>query len=240
VNGEPIVAAVGTVDAIGVAGTAGVAAAWGTLGVAPPGNGRTFRALFARTDSTFRRLDPVSRVLVLAAEVAGLDRVLPLAARDDTALVVETTLGCLDTDLRFARGLARGLVLGSIFPYTLPSAGLGELALRHRLRGPSLCLSISREEAGEALREGARLLAAGEARYVLAGCVDVLAESRPTAAATCRAVVALLARDDVGAVAVAPWTGAMADPFARLLVAVPRVLPSTGVLIRDPGAGEAD
>ncbi|HEX5052334.1 MAG TPA: beta-ketoacyl synthase N-terminal-like domain-containing protein [Planctomycetota bacterium] len=212
----PVILAVGAVDESCITGTAGVHVRWSELGSSAPGTGRTFRAVFGRPDETFRRLDRVSRALVLASTAAGLDGLLSPEARAGCALVVETCLGCLDSDLRFAQSLGTGMCDGPVFPYTLPSTCLGEIALRHGLRGPSVCLSIAPEASGLALAEARNLLAAGDAEHALACTVDVLERMAPDTPATCRAVVALLARARADLAPVAPWPGPGADPWSRL------------------------
>lgn len=210
----PAVLALGLADERLVAGTSGVRAEWRALGVEPPGDGRAFRAIFGRRDATFRRLDRASRALVLAAEAAGIGERLPREARDDTALVVETERGSLDADLEFAASLGPGPARGAVFAYTLPSASLGEVALRHGLRGPAICLSIGAGRSGEALLEARRLIEDGEAPFALAGCVEALGQARGGLGGALRAVVALIGAAEDGA-AVAAWpTGA--DPFAEL------------------------
>jgi 3-oxoacyl-(acyl-carrier-protein) synthase len=204
VTRNPAILAVGAMDAGGVAGTSGVRGEWAALGIEAPGDARTFRALFRRTDRALRRLDRASRALVVAAEAAGLGALLPRDARDETALVVETARGSLESDLRFARSLAPGPPHGAVFPFTLPSASLGEVAIRHRLRGPAVCLSVDAESAGEALREAARLLEDGDARFAVAGCVEV-GEPRVGLPGALRAVVALVAPSRADLAAVLPW-----------------------------------
>ncbi|MBX3464607.1 MAG: hypothetical protein KF830_15670 [Planctomycetes bacterium] len=201
----PAIAAIGLVDRERIVGTAGVDKAWRDLGSAPPGNGRTFRAVFGRGDETFRRLDVASRVLVLAGAAAGLDVVLPAAVRDDTALVVATTVGCLDADRQFAHSLGAEMLAAPVFPYTLPSTCLGELALRHGLRGAGVCLSVAPGDGAQAFAEGARLLAAGEAAAAVVAWVDVLRDDP----VNCDAALALLAPPGLGLRAVAAWP---ADP----------------------------
>lgn len=213
----PVVAAIGTVDRQRVAGTGGVDRRWRDLGVDAPGDGRTFRAVFGRSDETFRRLDPASRVLVLATEAAGLDRVLGAGQREATALVVATTIGCLDADRQFARSLGSEMLDAPIFPYTLPSTCLGEVALRHGLRGTSICLSVVPDGAGVALAEAVRLLAAGEADTAVAATIDVLRGEPPTCAAT----VVLLAHPRLALPAVAPWPTSTVDAFAAIRAALP-------------------
>lgn len=208
--GAEILAA-GRVDARGVAGSSGVRGVWTDLGVQAPGTAASFRALFGRPDATFRRIDRASRALVLAAEAAGLAEALPRTARDDTALVIETERGCLEADLRFQRGLERDVLEGAVFPYTLPSAALGELALRHGLRGPALCLSIGADGRGEALREAVRLIEEGAVTYAVAGRVEALSEARADLGPGLHAVVVLLAprgtRAGAAACDIAPGDG---------------------------------
>ena len=218
----PVITALGLVDERRLVGSSGLATTWAQLGVPAPGDGRTFRAVFGRSDETFRRLDRVSRVLVLAAEAAGLSRTIPAAAAPATGLVFETSLGCLDADLRFAASMAAGLCDGPVFAYTLPSTSLGEVALRHGLRGPTVCLATLPDERGAALREAELLLATGDVELVVAGCVDVLATAHQGLAPACRALVAVLAAPHLGLPAVAPWPGtggsaydALATAFAR-------------------------
>ena len=223
---DPAILAVGALDARVVAGTSGVRAEWAELGVEAPGDGRAFRTLFRRTDPTFRRLDRASRALVLAAEAAGLGALLPRDARDETALVIETERGSLEADLRFARSLSPGPALGAVFPFTLPSASLGEVAIRHRLRGPAVCLSVDTGSQGEALAEAARLLEEGEARYAVAGCVEACGP-RAGRPAELRAVIALVAAPGTAG-AVLPWPrGALAfAELAAFAVRVARVAPA--------------
>ncbi|MGB3967722.1 MAG: hypothetical protein WBO45_13405, partial [Planctomycetota bacterium] len=99
----PTIAALGLVDRERLAGSAGIATSWAKLGVPAPGNGRTFRGVFGRTDETFRRLDRISRALVLAGEAAGITAVIAAAGGvppAEVALVFETSLGSLDSDLK--------------------------------------------------------------------------------------------------------------------------------------------
>lgn len=212
----PVVAAVGYVDRERIAGSGGVDTAWRDLDTAAPGDGRTFRAVFGRSDETFRRLDVVSRVLVLACEAAGLDRLLPVAHRERTALVVATTQGCLDADRQFAQSLGSEMLDAPIFPYTLPSTCLGEVALRHGLRGASICLSVAPAGGGSALAEAVRLLAGGETDTAVAAVVDV-SRRDPRC---CEATVALLGHPRLLLPAVAPWPDDGTPSFDTLRAAI--------------------
>lgn len=213
---EPAILGVGLVDSIGIAGTAGTCRTWKELGVSAPGTGRTMHIAFGKFDPTFRRIDRCSRTLVLAAQAAGLDQLLSLAERHEAALIVETSLGCLEADLRYARALAAGTVEAPTFPYTLPSTCLGEVALRHGLRGPTICLSVEAAQTGASLQEAQRMIAAGEVTHAVVGLVEVLAEDLPQRAAALRAVVAVVGACCTSAPAVADWPSGSDDPFAAL------------------------
>lgn len=219
-NTPPVFAAIGVVDRDGIAGSSGVRTTWRELGVDAPGNGRTFRTVFGRSDETFRRLDPASRALVLACEALGLADVLPRELRHETALVVETSLGCLDADLQFAASMGAEMLDAPIFPYTLPSTCLGEIALRHGLRGISVCLSVGPGERGAALAEGARLLANGEAPAVLVATLDVLTRHGAGAAPQCAAIAALLVHPRGATASAAPWPGCAPTAWTTLQRAV--------------------
>lgn len=215
---KPVVAACGFVDGARIAGSSGIATSWTRLGVSAPGNGRTLRAVFGRADETFRRLDRISRALVLAGEAAGITAAIAAAkvSPADVGLVFETSLGSLDADLSFAQSMAAGMCNGAVFAYTLPSTSLGELALRHGLRGPTICLATEPAQRGVALREAAMLLATGEAPMVVAGIVDVLATAVPSVAAQCRVCVVVLASPALGLPAVSEWPGTDGSAYERV------------------------
>ncbi len=221
----PAILGVGRLDARGIFGSAGVARTWSELGAAPPGTGRTLRELFGVADPMFRRLDRVARAMVLATEAAGARTMIPAAARPRTGVVFESTRGSLDTDLQFERARLEGTVHPHLFPYTLPSTGLGELAIRHRLRGPTLYLSTaSADERGEALREAARWIEDGDAPFVVVGSFEVLASDEIAGVEPALdVVVALLAETAALRASLLPWSEVVAarDPFALLAARLP-------------------
>ena len=216
-NNVPKVIAIGVVDEQGIASTCGIEKTWSDLETEAPGNSKTFRALTGNRDQTFRRLDRATRALVLAAEASGISQLLTAGQRHETALVIETSRGCIEADLRYARLLKTGIVHAAIFPYTLQSTCLGDVALRHGLRGQTLSLSVEPGEEGESLREAARILQADGPRYAIAGVVDVLEEQLPNTAPRLRALVCIVAAASEPANPVAPWPGDSADPFASLI-----------------------
>ena len=108
----------------------------------------------ARLGTRFGRMDLSSQLALLAIE--------PLAAhfdsipRDRIAIVLAARAGSLPTDVNFWEGRdAVGGLSPTLFTYTLPSAAIGEIAIRHRLTGPNLCF-------------------VGDSRYVLVEAEDFL------------------------------------------------------------------
>jgi 3-oxoacyl-(acyl-carrier-protein) synthase len=92
----------------------------------------------ARLGMRFGRLDLSSQLALLAVESLGVD--FEKFSRDRIAICVAAKAGSLSTDFEFWQG--RDAVGGpgpTLFAYTLPSAAIGEIAIRHRLTGPNLC-----------------------------------------------------------------------------------------------------
>jgi 3-oxoacyl-(acyl-carrier-protein) synthase len=93
----------------------------------------------ARLGSRFGRLDLQCQLALLAVESLGVD--FGKFPRDRIAICLAAKAGSLSTDFDFWQGRdAVGGPSPTLFAYTLPSAAIGEIAIRHRLTGPSLCL----------------------------------------------------------------------------------------------------
>src|SRR6266699_6131737 len=103
------------------------------------------------------RLDLASRLALLAVESLALQ--FDTVPRDRIAICHAARAGSLSTDVEYWKG--RALVGGpspTLFTYTLPSAAIGEIAIRHRLTGPNLCFvgddSVVLSEASDLIRRG--------------------------------------------------------------------------------------
>ena len=223
------VLAVGIADSLGIAGTPGLARSWAEIGTPPPGTGRTVRELFGRADPTFRRIDLMAKAMVLACEAAGLRDVLTESQREQTAIVVETSTGAIETDLRFAATLGDECVAAAAFPFSLTSTCLGEVALRYGLRGPTYSLSVHADHRGDAMREALRMLAADEVRHAIVGTVECTGQATratPVANRASADAIAMHCVVAVVAVAAAPvtanvvtrleWPERGSDPFESL------------------------
>lgn len=122
----------------------------------------------ARLGPRFGRLDLASQLALLAVENLGVN--FDSLRRERIAICLAAKAGSLTTDVEFWKG--RNAVGGpspTLFAYTLPSAAIGEIAIRHRLTGPNLCFV---GDGREVLPEAVDLLQRGEAD----GCVCVYCE----------------------------------------------------------------
>src|SRR6478609_4533966 len=113
----------------------------------------------ARLGTRFGRMDLASQLSLLAVESFAPH--FDSFARDRIAIVLAAQTGSLPTDVAFwnARNEPGGLS-PTLFTYTLPSAAIGEIAIRHRLTGPNLCFVGGSHDV---LPEAAELLRTGEA-----------------------------------------------------------------------------
>jgi 3-oxoacyl-(acyl-carrier-protein) synthase len=92
----------------------------------------------ARLGSRFGRLVLSSQLALLAVELLGVE--FGKFSRDRIAVCLVANAGSSSADFDFWQGRdAVGGPSPTLFAYTLPSAAIGEIAIRHRLTGPNLC-----------------------------------------------------------------------------------------------------
>ena len=147
----------------------------------------------ARLGTRFGRMDLASQLSLLAVESFAPH--FDAFARDRIAIVLAAQTGSLPTDVAFwnARNEPGGLS-PTLFTYTLPSAAIGEIAIRHRLTGPNLCFVGGSQEV---LPEAAELLRTGEADACVAVFTHVVSPALTKmipAPEVARAIAVLLAR----------------------------------------------
>ena len=111
----------------------------------------------ARLGTRFGRMDLLSQLALLAVEKLAVN--FDELPRDRIAICLASSAGSLSTDAEYWKGRDQaGGPSPTLFTYTLPSAPIGEIAIRHRITGPNLCfVSDGREvqaEATELLRRG--------------------------------------------------------------------------------------
>lgn len=117
----------------------------------------------ARLGQRFGRMDLASQLSLMAVEpfAAHFDNF----ARDRIAIVIAVRAGSLSTDVAYWEGRDQpGGLSPTLFTYTLPSAAIGEIAIRHRLTGPNLCFV---GDSRDVLTEAVALLRTDEADAVI-------------------------------------------------------------------------
>jgi len=127
----------------------------------------------------FGRLDLLSRFAVVAVEMLRLRPPPPNVTFPDMGISVGTQFGSFEVDVGFMQG-KKGPGGGSpiLFPYTLPSTVIGEIAIRHRITGPSVCVQAGTDSALAALWQSVRLVESGEvAACIYVGCDGIFATS---------------------------------------------------------------
>ena len=145
----------------------------------------------ARLGTRFGRMDLMSQLALLAVE--------PLApqfesiARERIAICLAARTSSLATDVEYWKGRDNtGGPSPTLFTYTLPSAALGEIAIRHRVTGPPLCFVGSSEVL---LVESAELLRSGEVDAAICVSVNVVSPTLadwlalPNSASACAALL---------------------------------------------------
>lgn len=120
----------------------------------------------ARLGTRFGRMDLMSQLVLLAVESLKIN--FDEFSRERIAICLAAKTGSLSTDVEYWEGRKTpGGFSPTLFTYTLPSAAVGELAIRHRLTGPQICFVSSGKDV---LPEAMDLIERGE----VDGCVCVV------------------------------------------------------------------
>ena len=118
----------------------------------------------------FGRLDPLCQLGLTAVEDLGID--FSTQPRADIGICVATDAGSLSTDVQYWRTRNEpGGASPTLFVFTLPSSIIGEIAIRHGLTGPNLCLTGGK---GELLTEAGDMIRRGEAAACVCLACDVI------------------------------------------------------------------
>ena len=133
----------------------------------------------------FGRMDALCRHALAATELLGIPRPEGDQTHSRMAIALGTELGCLGVDLDYYQRVeAPQGPSPLLFSYTLPSTLIGEIAIRHRITGPNLCLMAGPASGLAALWEGLRMMQGGEADQALClGCDALPAAHRELGAA---------------------------------------------------------
>jgi hypothetical protein len=136
-----------------------------------------FRAL-AIEYPKFHKMDNLAKLGFLAAEhlLAGQPPRVPGGA-DRTGVVLATAAGSLDTDLRYEAQRRQGLASPALFVYTLPNIVVGEICIRHGIKGENLLLVAERYDPVAQVAYVTNLFAQQRLDRCLGGWIDLLGQN---------------------------------------------------------------
>ena len=141
-----------------------------------------WKQLFDSPFDRFGRLDTFSKHVVASVELLGLPLPDGDIKEDETALYVGTEFGSCQVDKQFYRSLTQpGGASPKLFSYTLPSTAIGEVAIRHKINGPNLCVSAGQSSGLVALWQSAELLKSHE----VARCITIIGDAGSTEPDSC-------------------------------------------------------
>lgn len=86
----------------------------------------------------FFKMDIVSKVGFLAAEILLKEITLTEQERTTTSVYVTTQNGCLDVDIKYQESM-NSLASPALFVYTLPNIVLGEICIKQKFKGEQMC-----------------------------------------------------------------------------------------------------
>jgi hypothetical protein len=123
----------------------------------------------------FYKMDPLSKLGFLAAEVLLADRPLAAYAPDAVSLVLSNAHASLDTDAQY-QAASRTVPSPALFVYTLPNIVAGELCIRHGLKGENAFFVTPAFDAAQVASYVDLVLAQPGAQGCIAGWIDVIGE----------------------------------------------------------------
>ncbi|OJU78963.1 MAG: hypothetical protein BGO09_10135 [Bacteroidetes bacterium 47-18] len=88
----------------------------------------------------FYKMDILSKVAYLCSELLLKDKAPSAFDPARTAACISTADGCIEADTRFLES-TETIPSPALFVYTLPNIMLGEICIRHKLKGEQVCYS---------------------------------------------------------------------------------------------------
>jgi hypothetical protein len=125
----------------------------------------------------FFKMDALSKLGFMTAELLLKHKEIREADRDRTAMVVSNSSSSLDTDLAFQKTIRdrnQYFPSPSVFVYTLPNILIGEVCIRHKIKGENAFLVSEHFDSLLLWRYVSELLEQKRAAGCIAGWVELL------------------------------------------------------------------
>lgn len=131
---------------------------------------------FAMNYPKFYKMDSLSKLGWLAAEVLLKDVKLENKSPESTAIVLLNANASLDTDIKYY-DTVHDIASPALFVYTLPNIMIGEISIRNNFKGENAFFIFEEFNANFLQRYVSNLLETGKAINCICGWVDVLGEN---------------------------------------------------------------
>lgn len=152
------------------------------------------------------KMDNLSRLGFAAAELLLQGWNAEAYRPEEIAVVLSNANSSLDTDYRYTE-TTKDIPSPSVFVYTLPNIVIGEICIRHRLKGENAFFLTTAFDPALLTRYVSHLLEAGIARACITGWVELLGDSFKAA---------LFLIESAGASDAAPFTAENMDRIFKL------------------------
>lgn len=121
----------------------------------------------------FHKMDNLAKLGFLAAEYLLADtHLLAGTAPERRGIVAANATSSLDADLRYQAQVVQQRPSPALFVYTLPNIALGEICIRHGIKGENMLFVAANYEAAPQVAYLNSLLAAGTLTTALGGWLD--------------------------------------------------------------------
>lgn len=128
----------------------------------------------------FYKMDNLSKLGFLTAEkIFKNSDVLQHNNPEEIGVVISNSVSSLDTDLEYQKTISdreNYFPSPAVFVYTLPNILIGEICIRHKIKGENAFLVSEKFDADETWRYVKSLMDNGKTKAVLCGWVDILGD----------------------------------------------------------------
>lgn len=121
----------------------------------------------------FHKMDSLSKLGWLAAEILVKDSDIATCNPEEVGLLLSNRSSSLDTDLRYFETV-KEFASPALFVYTLPNIVMGEISIRHGFKGENTFFVSESFDAGLMSNYATQLLATTSLKRCLVGWVEVM------------------------------------------------------------------
>jgi hypothetical protein len=127
----------------------------------------------------FYKMDTVSKSGLLAAELLLKDFTLADYKAEDVGIVLSNANSSLDTDIKYL-DTVKEMASPALFVYTLPNIVIGEIAIRHKLKGENAFFICEKFDAAFIQQYVSNLFNNNILQVCICGWVEALGEAYKT------------------------------------------------------------